>query len=138
MNLLFYAALVICPWSQNPTSPTTQTWLSDRDFQQGFLLTAIDHSQGTEPLGALSPQIQNAGERPTWILAQWGTRNLLQPGVCSPLGHDASDGWKAENAGKRVAFARDANGNTTLTLEALGITEYAGQLRKSGEAWRIF
>jgi hypothetical protein len=138
--------------SQTPQASTARELFDDVGFERGFRLSAASSLTANREIGVLrpAPAVENADSQggqegskairtpggpetrpPAWRLDQWATQFLLKPGMCQPV----RDGWIAENTGKRVVLRRDENGLLRLLLEARGIPEYAGRLRKEGEAW---
>ena len=64
-------------------------------FANGFQLTAASHPAPKVEIGVLQTGPTLASHAPDWRIAQWATRELLQPGTCTQT---ASGVWFA---GKR-------------------------------------
>ena len=113
-------------------SPPSGDFFSDPAFARGFELTAASHPVPKVVLGTLLTGPSPEQGPPAWRMAQWGTRELLQPGTCA----DAGGGqWSAENGAKRVVVERPGEGPTGILLEVRGGHEYEGRMRAAGEAW---
>ncbi len=104
----------------------------DVEFRRGFVLSAASSMGGKVELGILRMSDDPDAGKPGWRLAQWGTRHLLEPGTVTP---SESGVWEATTPGKRVRIERSPEGEPTVLLEGLAITEYAGEMRESGEPW---
>ncbi|MBI5090893.1 MAG: hypothetical protein HZB26_00440 [Candidatus Hydrogenedentes bacterium] len=125
-------ALTVYVTSQAPEQPAGRELFRDTEFKNGFSLTAASHPAPKIEIGVLQTDKTPSPRPPDWRIAQWATRDLLQPGVCAPAANGA---WVAENSTKRVEILRANAGVTQLSLEGRGIVEYAGHLRAPGEAW---
>jgi hypothetical protein len=115
-----------------PAAPASQELFRDPGFKNGFNLTAASHPAPKVEIGVLQTDASLAPQAPDWRIAQWATRDLIQPGKCvqSPAGV-----WIAENSAKRVEIERSGTGVTRLLLEGRAIYEYNGHLRANGEPW---
>ncbi|HOV75015.1 MAG TPA: hypothetical protein P5318_05515 [Candidatus Hydrogenedentes bacterium] len=105
---------------------------ADTTFERGFLLTAASHPAPKVELGVLRTTARASALPPTWRMAQWASRYLLEPGACRDIGKNR---WLAETPGKRVVIIRTKPERTCVRLEVFGKTEYAGRMRAYGEPW---
>lgn len=108
-----------------------QELFADPRFERGFALTGDSALAKTPEIGTLQTGPAPASEPPFWRLAQWASRYLIQPGVCT-----FEDGaWQARTPGKRVCIERPKDGPVSLLLEVFGGVEYENHLRVYGAAW---
>jgi hypothetical protein len=107
-------------------------FLADPAFERGFTLTAASHPSPKVEIGVLQTKPGPESDGPAWRMAQWGTRELLEPGFCQEMG----DGqWVAKNRAKEVIVKRFGERKTGLRLEVHGDYEYDGRMRAAGEPW---
>ncbi len=102
---------------------------NDPQFANGFVISADSTKARPLELGLLQPATDLPA--PSWRLAQWGTRAMLQPGDGAV---DAAGVWRAANAAKTME-RRMEGGETLLSLRLNGDYESGGKLRAKGEAW---
>ncbi len=117
------------------TSGTTsgRELFDDPEFRRGFMLTAASHPAPKEELGPLHFGEEYNGIKPVWRVAQWGTRDLLEPQsyTCVPM---ANQCW-ADNKAKQVVYEYWGPGPAGIGLVVHGDFEYDGHMRAAGEAW---
>ncbi|MBN1846578.1 MAG: family 16 glycosylhydrolase [Sedimentisphaerales bacterium] len=102
----------------------------DLTFQRGFLLSYPDSAHGRKVEAVLD--FGEAGNRPVWRLAQWGTRFSLAGAAC----RKCSNGDRVyENQGKMVLAAGADSENRDVILEIRGQAEYGNTARKAGAGW---
>jgi len=100
----------------------------DLNFSKGLYLSATDSRAKPVEVGVI---FNDGKEKPSWRLAQWGTRYSLE-GVKAESKNNA---LILENEGKRFALIKDPKGGIRVELFVKGGAEYDGKLRKQGEPW---
>ncbi len=133
MQLTLLVLLTANMLAQAPATATGQELFADPEFHQGFMLTAASHPAPKEELGPLHFGEKYNGFKPEWRMAQWGTRELLQPQpyICAPIVNRC---W-ADNQAKEVVYEYWGPEPAGIGLVVHGDYEYDGRMRAAGEAW---
>ena len=131
MFMLCVAAMAQQFFAQVPEQGAGREMFVDTAFERGLTLTAASHPAPKIEIGVLQTTDKPSKETPAWRIAQWASRFLLEPGICTKSGENT---WTAETPGKRVVVER-TKGVADVLLDVRGGVEYDGKMRTQGEAW---
>ena len=127
----YFLALLALVMTCLPRPVFAQELFADPRFEHGFQLSPDSALAQKLEIGNLQTGPAPAAAQPSWRLAQWASKYLLQPGACTLV-----DGaWEARTLGKRLRIERPADGPVSVLLEVLGDAEYGEHMRTYGEAW---
>ncbi len=109
------------------SEPETVSLLGDRNFENGLSLRGND--SGNPLTGKFLTPYGESGQEPVWLLAEWGSKYLLQQDVMV----EKSETKVYENQGKLISFKRTDEG-MNIRMDVKTSAEYQ-QPRKPNEFW---
>jgi hypothetical protein len=109
----------------------TRELIGDRHFERGCILNEPQLESGRKVEYGTIAGVRPDG-KPSWVLAQWHSKEKLSPDPSESL---PSGALCYRNAAKAVTFGRTGTADADLTLEVIGSSEYGQRLRKTDEPW---
>jgi hypothetical protein len=109
----------------------TRELIGDRHFERGCILNEPQLESGRKVEYGTIAGVRPDG-KPSWVLAQWHSKEKLSPDPSESL---PSGALCYRNAAKAVTFGRTGTADADLTLEVIGSSEYGQRLRKADEPW---